>query len=349
MRNLSFDEPPVPADLLLELSRYAGNVTADKYMSGDLFEKLESRIADILAKPSAVWMPSGKLAQMATLRTLADRAKCVRIAMHPRSHFEEYEAKAYSELWGLKSLALGDYDRATEARDLEAIVEEVGAVTIELPLRRLGGLMPSWQELNNISLVAKRRGIYLHLDGARLWESQPYYGRAHSEISHLFDTVYVAFDKGFGGLSGGALVGPTWVIEQTKIWQRRAGGRALRSFPVLLSALQSLDSRLPLMSEFHKKAVEVANCFVKYNEFSISPFPPQANSFNVTFRSRSEDAILAGKVVKDTCGISIFNDLLTCADQNNSSFEVTIRGAGLSIDLEELSRAIQVFHESLFN
>ena len=46
------------------------------------------------------------------------------------------------------------------------------------------------------------------MDGARLWECTPYYGRTLAEIAGLFDTVYVSFYKGLGGLAGSALAGP---------------------------------------------------------------------------------------------------------------------------------------------
>ena len=50
---------------------------------------------------------AGTMAQLLILRVLADRARCRRIAMHPRSHLEESERGAYHELYGLASAALG--------------------------------------------------------------------------------------------------------------------------------------------------------------------------------------------------------------------------------------------------
>lgn len=348
VRILSFDDPPKPSDVLRKLADYAGDADSDKYMEGEIFDRLETRISELLGKPAAVWMPSGKLAQMAALRSLADRARCHRVAMHPRSHFEEYEARAYSELWGLRSHALGEFDRPTEARDLKSISEELGAVTIELPLRRLGCLLPSWNELREISTTARKMDVFIHLDGARIWESQPYYGKELSEIAGLFDTVYVAFDKGLGGLSGGALVGPEWLVEQSRIWQRRAGGRALRSFPAVLSALHALDVRLPMMAQFHDKAIEIAALFEGYDEFSVSPFPPHANAFNVTFRGNETVAFSARDTVAKECGISIFEQPFVCADQNLFGFEVTIRGAGARLYEHEIEGAIGRFHRELF-
>ena len=63
----------------------------------------------------------------------------------------------------------------------------------------------------------------LHLDGARLWESRPFYENArYAEIAALFDTVYFSFYKGLGGLAGGALAGPADVIAEARVWQQSA-------------------------------------------------------------------------------------------------------------------------------
>lgn len=68
-RRLSLDEPPNPADTLRELACYAGDAVTDKYTTGELFDRLESRVAGLLGKEAAVYLPSGKLAQMAALKT----------------------------------------------------------------------------------------------------------------------------------------------------------------------------------------------------------------------------------------------------------------------------------------
>ncbi len=342
-RRLSLDHPPKPAETLHALADYAGDVESDRYMEGKLFDRLQGRIAELLGKEAALYLPSGKIAQMTALKVLTGRAACPRIALHPRSHLEEYEARAYQELWGLTAAQLGGYDRLPAAADLDAIHEPLGAVVLEMPQRRLGCLLPKWDELTALTELACTRRIYLHLDGARLWESQPFYDRPLTEIAALFDTVYVAFDKGLGGLTGAALAGPQWVIDEAMIWQRRAGGRALRSFPNLLSALDALDKRLPRMTEFHLKAKSLAAALSEIPSISVSPNPPHANAFLVSLPGSRERALNARDRIAEENGIWLFDEPEDAIDQSLVRFEVTVRGAAFDLDEAEVKVAVAQF------
>ena len=343
MQRLSFDQEPSPSEVLRGLADFAGASPSDKYMSGELFERLHSKLCALLGKPSAQYVPSGKMAQMLALKVHAERTGCSRIALHPRSHMEEYEARAYQQLWGLSAVQLGGYDRLPTASDLHAIKEKLGAIVLELPLRRLGCLLPQWEDLRALTELARERGIPVHLDGARLWESQPFYQRPLSEIAALFDSVYVAFDKGLGGLAGGALAGEASLLGEATIWQRRAGGRALRSFPTLLAALKGLDERLPLMAEFHDKAVSLARTFSQITDLSVSPNPPHANAFYVSLKGERAKAAPARDAVAAETGLWLFDEPIDSVDQSLVRFEVTIRGAGLSVDDDTATVALRRF------
>lgn len=343
MQKLSFDVDPDPQKLLVFLADYARDKSADKYMSGELFDQLHQRLREVLGVENALFMPSGKMGQMIVLKIHSSRRQCSRIALHPRSHMEEYEARAYSELWGLSAVQLGGYDRLPTAEDLESIHEKLGAVVLELPMRKLGCLLPSWEDLSAFSKAARKRNIPLHLDGARLWESQPFFDRPYSEIIGLFDSAYVSFDKGLGSLAGGALIGPSELIDEAKIWQRRAGGRHLRSFPYILSALQGLEERLPLMKAFHVKAKDLAAEIGEVPGISVSPQSPHANAFFVSFKGNRARVDEARDLVCHETGLRLFEEALDCVDQSMIRFEVTIRGAGLRVENDLVLKSLERF------
>ena len=94
---------------------------------------------------------------------------------------------------------MGSANRLLTLEDLKAITEPVGALLLELPQRDLGGQLPSWEALNEITKWAHEHSTPTHLDGARLWECRPFYGREYAEIARLFDTVYVSFYKFWEG------------------------------------------------------------------------------------------------------------------------------------------------------
>ncbi len=135
-------------------------------------------MAALLAKPAAVFMPSGTMAQQVALRIACDRARNAVIAMHPTSHLELHEEHAYVRLHSLRAILLGERERPTSARDLDELAETPAALLVELPAREIGGRLPDWPELVALTTLAGERGIWRHMDGARLWEAREYYAPA---------------------------------------------------------------------------------------------------------------------------------------------------------------------------
>jgi threonine aldolase len=347
-RFLSLDYPQAPAETLAALARYAGpDAEADHYGEGALVERLEARVADLLGKPAALFMPSGKTAQLLALRIHADRAGCRRIAMHPRSHLEEHEAKAYHELYDLRAAALGGFDRLPQAADLDAIAEPLGAVTVEMPLRRLGCLLPSWSELTALCERARARGVALHLDGARIWESQPFYNRSHAEIAAQFDTVYVSFYKGLGGLAGAAIAGPADLIAQARIWQTRTGGKLIQAYPFILSALRGLEERLPLMPAFHEKARSIARALRGIPALRVTPDPPHANAMLVQVEGDPAHAMAAALEVAEESGIWLFDKPVDSPFTGTAMFEITVRGATIGLADDEIRDLVARYAKTL--
>ena len=127
---------------------------ADRYGEGPLIEAFERKVATMLGKAAAVFMPSGTMAQLIALRIWCERAGVRRIAMHATSHLELHEERAYAHLHGLDVTLLGARERPTEAHDLAALfpesvatsvvsVEPPAALLVELPAREIGGRLPA--------------------------------------------------------------------------------------------------------------------------------------------------------------------------------------------------------------
>ena len=341
-RFLNRDAPKSPRKVLRELSDYAAaDLEADWYGEGALLEALEGRVATLLGKPAAVFMPSGKMGQNYALRLWCDRRGHDTLALHPRCHIEEHEAKAYRAVHGLQAIAAGDPQRVTTLADLEAIAEPIGAISLEMPLRDLGCRLNDWDELGAMAAWARRRAIPFHLDGARIWESQPFYGRPLAEIAALFDSVYVSFYKGLGGIAGGAVAGPADLIEALRLWLRRAGGRLIHVFPMALSAMKGLDERLPLMAAFHDKAKAIAEALAQLPGLRIAPEPPQANAMQVTLETDVEDIMPAAVAVARETGLWLFDRPLSCPIPGLAQFEITVRGATLELSDDEIVAAVE--------
>ena len=163
---------------------------------------LEGRIAALLGKPAAVFLPSGTMAQQAVLRVHADQRQRRTVLFHPCCHIDVHEGRGYQRLHQLTGRPVGDPHRLLSVADLAAVAEPPAALVLELPQRDLGGQQPPWDELAAQLGWARQQGAAVHLDGARLWESAAGYGRPPADIAGLFDTVYVSFYKGLGALPG---------------------------------------------------------------------------------------------------------------------------------------------------
>ena len=98
------------------------------------------------------------------------RRRPTAVAVHGMSHLVVHELDALPELHGLRLQRLTDEPRPATVADLDALAGPLAAVTLELPLREPGYLLPTWDELVAFSERAHERGVPLHLDGARLWE-----------------------------------------------------------------------------------------------------------------------------------------------------------------------------------
>jgi threonine aldolase len=234
----------------------------DYYGAGGVVTELEAEVASLLDKPSALFLPTGTMAQHATLRVHADRRSSNSIAFHPCCHLETHEERGYQRLHGLFGIPVGSRHEPLSRANLEEVWEPVAAIVIELPQRDLGGTLPTWKELNDLVNWARERGAAVHLDGARLWEAAPYYAKSKqkslADVAGLFDSVYVSFYKGLGAIAGCCVAGETDVIDELSVWRTRHGGRSFMMWPYAASALTVLRERPALMATYFRHAQAIA-------------------------------------------------------------------------------------------
>jgi threonine aldolase len=265
----------------------------DVYGEGGTVAVLEAEVQALLGKPASVFMPSGTMAQQIALRIHADRRGRQVIAFHPTCHLELHEDKAYQRLHGLVGRTVGDARSLVTLGDLEAVREPLAALLIELPQREIGGRLPAWEDLVAQVGHARDRGAAVHLDGARLWESQPFYGRPLAEIAALFDTLYVSFYKGLGAPAGSMLLGEADVIAEARAWRKRYGGTLFALWPYAAASLVGLRSRLPRMAAYVDHARAIAATLGRIDGVDVVPDPPQVNMMHLHLRT-TEAAVTAG-------------------------------------------------------
>jgi threonine aldolase len=294
-----------PADQLQELARWSAvqQIEHDSYGEGKLVTALEQRIAELLGKPAAAFMPSGVMAQLIALKLHTEQHRLNRFGLHHTSHLIGHEEQAYAALFGTHGVLVGDANRPIVADDVKKIKEPLACLFVELPMREIGGQLPSWQELEQLKSETRERGMALHMDGARLWESRAYYARSYAEIADGFDSVYVSLYKGIGAIAGAALGGSEEFIANAKLWRRRMGGTIFRQGPLIASALMRLDERLAQMEALYQRTLLLAEGLNSIGGLRTLPRVPQCNMLHLLFDAPVEAVLDARDRIAEEQGI----------------------------------------------
>ncbi|MEV0697975.1 beta-eliminating lyase-related protein [Saccharopolyspora sp. NPDC050389] len=341
IRTLAMHDPRLqaPADRLRSLP-LVDDEQADEYGRGGAVQRLEERMAALLGKERAVFMPTGAMASQIALRLHADARTTRVVGFHPRAHIEVHERKGYAVVHQLIGKQLGDHDRLLTLDDLENVREPLAAVLWELPQRDLGGLLPEWDDLVAQTAWARERGAATHLDGARIWEARPYYARSHAEIAALFDTVYVSLYKSLGGLGGAVLAGPAAMIEHAREWRARLGGQLRHAWPLAVSAEAGLDAWLPRMHDYWMRARELAAALVDLPGVDVVPRPPQTPLFHVHFDASCAALDSAHAELVDEGGMRLYMRSWTTTHPDRSRIEVTVGEQAMQMPVHEVRDAV---------
>jgi threonine aldolase len=284
---------PSPAEDFRRMAAWceAESVAHDQYGDGPLVEGFEQKIATLLDMPAAVFMPSGVMAQGVALRIWTEAAGLHRVGLHPTSHLLLHEEQAWSALFGLHAVPLGQVARPLLAEDVAACRQPLACVITELPIRESGGRLPSWTDLQALKDLARERRLRLHLDGARLWESCAGFDRPPKEIAAGFDSVYVSFYKGIGALAGAMLLGDADFIAQARLWRRRLGGTLYHLSPMVVSAAMQFDERLARQPALLARARSLAEGLSTVAGLRVDPPVPHTNMLHLWFDAPA-DAVL---------------------------------------------------------
>ncbi|MGF6944324.1 threonine aldolase [Streptomyces auratus] len=260
----------------------------DVYGNDDgIVGELERRTAEALGTEAAAFFPTGTMAQQVALRCWAGRTGNATVAGHPMSHLEVHERDAYAVVSGLRMVHPTSAARPATAAEVYDLPEPFGTLALELPLRDAGFVLPSWDELTSVVAAARDREAVVHLDGARLWECGPHFGRSLPEIAALADSVYVSYYKSLDGISGAALAGTEDFIDEARTWRHRYGGQLFQQWPAALAALIGLDRELPRLPEYVAHAQTVARALGEgladagVPWFRVHPEPPHTHQFQV--------------------------------------------------------------------
>jgi threonine aldolase len=226
-------------------------VNADYYSRGGAVEELEQQFARLLGKESAVFMPTGTLANHIAVRKLAGDSR--RVLVQAESHLYNDSGDCAEVMSGLNliplapdqaTLTLDEIKRWVERSSSGRVETRIGVISIESPVRRKRHEQFDFEEMSKISAYAREHNIKLHLDGARLFNVPHHSGRKIEEYTALFDTVYVSLWKCFNAASGAMLAGSKEFTEGLFHVRRMFGGSLPQAWPLIAVAARYAENYL---------------------------------------------------------------------------------------------------------
>lgn len=314
------------------------NQASDHYGTGEVIARFEQKLAQELGMEDAIFFPSGTMAQQIALRIWADETGNRNVAYHPLCHLEIHEQDGLKELHHLEPILIGDDKRLMTLEEVQAL-PDIACLLIELPQRELGGYLPPFDELEAISHLCRERGIRLHLDGARLFETLPYYEKTAAEVCALFDSVYVSFYKGIGGIAGAILAGPKAFCAEARVWKRRYGGDLIGLYPYIIPADYYYELRKRRMASYYEQAKELARRFNAIDRVWTTPDVPVTNMFHLHVEGDVEAVSAWIQSVQDATGIGITGYLVP--HDGYCSTEISVGDAYEAIDAPQLDRLFE--------
>jgi threonine aldolase len=237
----------------------AAPVGDDQYGEDPSVNRLQERIAELLGKEAALFVPSGTMANQIGLKLLTRPGD--EVVVGDEAHLVWHEAGAGAANSGVQFAVVGRGGLFTAA-DLRAAYKPPGhivfpattLVAVENTHNRGGGVVFPQAEAVAICVAARDLGMASYLDGARLFNAAAASGRSLAELAAPFDVVSVALSKGLGCPVGSLIAGRREDISRA-VRVRRMFGGAMRQSGILAAAgLWALDHNLARLPEDHANA-----------------------------------------------------------------------------------------------
>jgi threonine aldolase len=260
----------------------AAPVGDDQFGEDPTVNILQERIAALLGKESALWLPTGTMANQVALRVLTRPGDDVIVSQE--SHAVWHETGGSAANAGVQFTAIGKQGHFTPEDFLAAlkprghvIYPPTTLVEIENTHNRAGGVIFPQEDVEHICAAAVERDIATYLDGARLWNAAVASGRRPNELTAPFKLVSVALSKGLGTPGGSLLAGSREVIQRCVRYRRMFGG-AMRQVGIFAAAgLFALDHNIERLAEDHANARLMAKRLVTSRKIALDPNTVQTN------------------------------------------------------------------------
>jgi threonine aldolase len=246
---------PTPA---MRAAMAAAEVGDDVYGEDPSVRALEERVAALLGKESALFVPSGTMGNQIGL--LVHTRPGDEVIIGEGSHCAFYESGAASA-WAGVQFAIAGQGGLFDAEQMLEVVKppqyhfpRTRLVVLENTHNRAGGRVFPQGDVLKIAEAARASGLGLHLDGARIWNASVASGLDVAELAAPFDTLSVCFSKGLGAPVGSAFVGSRELVLLARRFRKMLGGGMRQAGILAAGALYALEQHRDRLADDHVSA-----------------------------------------------------------------------------------------------
>jgi len=260
--NLISDTVTKPTPDMLQAMMQA-EVGDDVFGEDPTVNALEAKCAELFGKEAALFCPSGTMTNQLAVKVHTEPLD--EIICEEGSHVYQYETGGYAFHSGVSvNLLQGRFGKIT-AEQVAAAVKPLydwlprsRLVVLENTANRGGGSYYTLQEMASVAEVCRRRGLKLHLDGARLFNALVETGDSPRQVGELFDSVSICLSKGLGAPVGSVLIGDAEFIRRARRFRKVMGGGMRQAGFLAAAGIYALDHHIERLRDDHRRARALA-------------------------------------------------------------------------------------------
>lgn len=277
MIDLRSDLLSVPTDEMWEAMRRAelGWATRGEDSSVNL---LCERVADLLGKPAATWVPTCGMANLAAMLTFCDPGD--RVVLEAASHVLTSEARGITEIARLEPRSLWAADGRMKPEEVEEIVsrERARLLILENTHTRAGGTTLSAELTEALAAAATRHQCRVHIDGARLVNASVALGEPLAALAAPANSIALSLNKALSAPIGTVLAGSAAVVDRVRLMLQRLGGATVHRAGIAAAAgLVALDTMVDRIADDHRRARDLARLLAEIPGLQIRPEVVETN------------------------------------------------------------------------
>jgi len=256
---------------------------------------LQERVAELLGKEAALWLPSGTMANQVALKVLTRPGDDVIVSRESHAVWHETGASAanagvqFTEIGQGGCFSVDEFLAALKPRG-HVIYPPTTLVEIENTHNRSGGVVFPQAVAERICEAARERDISSYLDGARLWNAAVASRTSPKKLAEPFDLVSVAFSKGLGAPGGSVLAGAQSLIEAAVRYRRMLGGAMRQAGFFAAAGLFALDHHMEHLAVDHDNARVIANRLAQCSKITLDPAKVETNILVFHLKNGAMDA-----------------------------------------------------------